>query len=199
MGGLGVKIVVLSFVSVMLAGCALAGPGAPSASPSASVGAGPTASRTPTPPPSVATPSPIVTDDASFAVPPTALLVLPDGSTAGGKLGAYCYRESCSDPPFWPMAASMTAVELPATDTPLTVSLDEGAPFVAWTARYAAGDDHEANTVWPLDTGGEPDGDEPMVEATFAPPPSGEWLVEVRLTLLGNEGDISYYWSVVVP
>ena len=171
----------------LLGGCALVG-----ASPTPSTPAPtPTATASPTTSPTEVEPTP--------EAPPLASLVLADGTEHDGTVGTYCYRESCSDSPFWPTADSLDPVELASAGAQLGVELPAGFEFVAWVARYAARDDYQAETVYPLGSGGSADGTAQIGQATFDAPPSGEWLVEVSLTFADGVGSANYYWLVAVP
>ena len=88
---------------------------------------------------------------------------------------------------------------MPANDNVLTVALPDALSFAGWRASYAERDDHFAETVEPLAQGGDPEGQAAMDEAVFSAPPSGEWLLEVRIWLAEGAGSISYYWQVAVP
>lgn len=165
--------------ALWLTGCAMLGPGATSTP-------GTSASATPT------------ETQPSSGAPPLANLLHAAGEQEG-HLGAYAYRDSFSDPPFWPTADSLTRVELAAADEQLAVELPPGTSFVAWSARYAARDDHEAETVFPLGSAGAVDSNEPIERAIFDGPPTGEWLVEVALTFADGDGSANYYWLVAVP
>jgi hypothetical protein len=124
--------------------------------------------------------------------------VLAGGSVHPGALGSWSYRESHSDAP-WQAAAGLTLTSLSAGTSSLGVALPDDQPFVRWSARYAAAGDPTANVIWPLGSGGAADGSDRFSQATFDAPPSGEWVLEVRLSFPDDEGGASYYWLVMVP
>lgn len=173
----------------------------PTAVPATSTLVPPTATVVPTPTVVPPTPTATATDDDEFPIPPDGLLRLPGGEQQAGKLGTYCYRGGCADSPYWPTARSMTRVDLPAAGAPLSFALADDREFVYWRASYAARDDHFAEAVWQLDSGGEIDGEQRLTKATFAAPPSGKWLLNVSVWLPPGRdgGDLHFYWYVVVP
>jgi hypothetical protein len=192
-------IVSAQLAMLVLVGCGVAGP--PAASPSSTSGSPTAAVATATPPASpTATAEPSATPiDEPLATPPLAILRLPDGREHAARTGSYCYMESCSDAPYWPTAASMIRVDVPSADGTLAVTVPESMTFSAWRASYADRDDHFAEMVMKLADGGNPEGPPTLAEAEFSPPPSGEWLLEVKVWLPDGEGSVSYYWYVAVP
>ena len=193
------SIVLLAIAAGCMAGAPRGGTATPSmtAGPTVSPTQSATATAAPTPTASVAaTPSPT---DEGFERPPVASLTLPDGTAHPATVGSYSYRGTFADAPYWPTSGSMTRVELPGPEAALAVALPDGLQLVHWTARYAERDDHAAETVWPLGSGGSPDGEQPLDQAAFDGPPAGEWLLDVALTLPDDEGNVNYYWFVAVP
>jgi hypothetical protein len=179
----------LPLTALLLGGCAMLGPAAPTASPptpTATPGATATASPTPT----EAEPTP--------EAPPPASLVLADGTEHDGEIGSSCYRGACADGPWLP-APALQRVELGDADDQLLIRLASGFEFVRWTARYAAAGDTQADVIYPLDDGGAEDGSDLFSEVSFDAPPSGEWVLSVGLVFSDEDGDAAYYWYLVVP
>lgn len=109
-----------------------------------------------------------------------------------GRLGSYDYCDTSADSQP-PALASLEPVTLTRATDALTVSIADGTPFVRWRAGYTANDpDAEVS----LGTGGPA---EPLTTVPFAGPPSGDWLVVVRLDFGAEVGAAYYYWRVVTP
>jgi hypothetical protein len=154
-----------------------------------------------TPPVPTATAAPTATDQEQPA-PPLGELRLPDAAAVPGLQGTWCYDRGCADviPP--------EKGDLPQVDTSaeaeLSFTLADTHPFVYWTVEYAPERDDDSTTR--LDEGGsyvDPDVS-PATSApelttfTFEGPPTGDWVIEVRLQFAGGLGDTRYYWHAVV-
>ena len=80
--------------------------------------------------------------------------------------------------------------------------------FVQWTASYS---EAQMADLVPLGSGGSPYDPDSTVspppdlyQATFAAPPSGDWVIVIGLHFANRSlpvqgGDASYAWHVVVP
>lgn len=129
--------------------------------------------------------------------PPIAILEAGDG-TYPGALGSWSYGENHSDAQ-WHAASGLTRIELAPGTTSLAIALPMGGRFVRWAARYAAAGDPTAAVIWPLGSAGAADDSDRFERVGFDAPPSGEWVIEVRLAYPDGTGGASYYWLVAVP
>lgn len=186
-------LIALLVGGVLLGSCGSAGPPV-TGSPSPTFSPAPsTAPPAPTPPPS---PSP--TDvEPSLPPPPAAALSAANAAPLNGTLGSVCYLEACGDSPWLP-AAGLPLLELADGSDELTVTIADGFAFVSWTVDYADAQDTAGENVINHATGGSEDGPA-MTEASFSPPPSGDWVLSVHLVYADGDGDGAYYWHVTVP
>jgi hypothetical protein len=129
----------------------------------------------------------------------------PDGllsagsETVTGRLGTYCYGNTCADIGRWPPKSDLPV--LVASNKSLEFRLRNGEEFVRWSARYGETSDDDRSQ--PLGQAGRPfDSDansspaDEFSSASFDAPPAGDWVVFVNLELAG--GDLSYAWNVTV-
>jgi hypothetical protein len=162
----------------------------PATAPSPSASAKPVATGTPsaTNPPG-STPSP-------STGPPVAFLRGGDAPIAGW-LGSFCWKGLCGDVPQVAPKAQLPTLSFASDDLELVLAAD--APFVRWFASYGA----DARTLEPLADGGsafDPDAvsaspPPQLTAATFAPPPSGDWVLTVQVFF--TNGDAMYAWHAV--
>ena len=185
-----VVLVLLVALAACVTGTSPAATPHDSPSPMASVVA-PTEATTPPPPET----SPAETSlEPSPALPPDALLVLPDGSLHTGTLGSFVLGDHGTDAPWLP-AFSLPPVTVRA-GTELTARFADATPIGFWQAIYAAADDTSAKVTRGL---GEREADSPPLdEVAFRAPPPGAWVVSVRLRFADGGGDAAYFWHLVV-
>lgn len=188
-------------VAFVAAGCTPAGPGTPtdtrpSAPPTVTPSGTPSVAPTTSPsdPPPTASPTDA---ESPMPAPPSASLSAAGGEPVDGQLGSVCYLDACGDSPWLP-ADGLPLVELAGADDELTVAIEDGFEFTTWSAQYAAAEDRTGAAVMTLAEGGSQDGP-PLTDATFDPPPSGDWVVSVYLVYADGDGDGAYYWHVTVP
>lgn len=184
---------------VAFAGCGWFAAGAsPASSPTASPMAAPTANPPASPSsPAVTTPTPSAAatePEPSPALPPDAIITLPDGVTHAGTLGTFTLDDHGTDTPWLP-ASTLPQVAVGA-DSEVNVQFADGTPIGFWQAIYAAADDLVGDVTVGL---GERAAESPPLDAvTFPAPPSGEWVVSVRLRFADGRGDATYYWYLAV-
>ena len=130
--------------------------------------------------------------------PPDGLLGSGSESVAG-KLGSYCYGNTCLDIAKWP--PKFVLPHLVAGRRLLEFQLRNGEKFVGWRASYSANPNEGRSDT--LGQGGEsfdPDANQPAADrfasAQFDAPPAGDWVVWLKIDLAG--GDLSYAWRVTV-
>jgi hypothetical protein len=212
---------------LLLAACAAPPAAAPSNAPSASPAISPpptaspvtatatataSASAAPTPAPSTGcSPAgmPPARDEPSPGClgqdgPPTAQLTA-GGVTQAGTVGSFSFGGVSLDAPWLP-ADVVPPVALPRTAAEVVVSLAPPSTFVAWSARYADAADETGDTAIELAAGGEavdPDirpstPPTELTRASFSRPPSGSWVLAVRLDF-ADGGDATYFWQLLVP
>lgn len=181
------RILVAPVVAIGIVGaCSATGlstPGVSTASP-------PTATRSAQP---AATPTQLVVSSepatpspASDA--PVALLAI-GADRHPGEVGGFTFGSYSQSAPWLP-ATALETVAIPAGAT-LRVELDRRATIASWTARLATAADMTADAVMGLAEGDGP-------SATFAPPPSGDWVLSVTITYGKGQGSGAYYWHLVV-
>ena len=206
---------VLAVVVVLATACSSVAPGAtdspkpsssttpgptqaltPGASASPTATAGPTATESPTATPS-STPSESGEDGE---LPPDGELTTPSGMVIGW-LGSYCWMNACADAGMIPPKGDLPRVEVPRDTAEFVLRLSRGEGFIEWSAGYSKRSDARPT---PLGGGGDSYDSETnatpppqLLEARFPPPPSGDWVLHVRVGFL--DGDASYAWHVVVP
>jgi hypothetical protein len=172
---LAAALLVVGFV----AACSLAGPAEPTGT------ASPTA-------------TPDATPEGPSVGPPIASLTLADGTVHPGVLGSWSYREVFADAP-WQNAAGLPRIDLGVSQEQLSVALPEGQVFARWSARTAGAADPLANQIRPLGADGADHRRDRFERASFTGPATGDWVIEVRLTVPDNDGEAAYYWYVAVP
>lgn len=183
----------------------------PASSPIPTSGVSPSAAPTPapsatvdpttTPPAShrvTPSPSPSHSDDhggTGDSRPPGGLLSAPGVDPVTAYLGSYCYGNACADSPL-PPARIIPRLKLPRTADHLGFQLKGIKPFSTWSVAAWPARDERGRRQERLASGGTED----MVvrEATFQPPPSGDWVVHIFVRFLGR-GDASYFVHVIVP
>jgi hypothetical protein len=179
------RLLLSSLAAVLLGACL----GAPPTPP-------PTAQPTAAPTPGMTTGPgadwPPVPDDDVEGLPPIARLVLADGTVAAGRLGSFSYDGLSADSPW--LSSGLEWLEPPDRQE-LTAGLLPGHAFDEWRVSYAAVADTTGSQVVTLDSGSG-DG---LTRASFAPPPAGDWVVQLGLTFPDEAGDAVYYWRVSVP
>src|SRR5918994_5565319 len=173
----------------LILGCTPAGasptgtPPSPASTPATPARA--TAAAAPTAPAESAQPAP-----ASDQPPEGVLSAAGDAVT--GFLGTYCWLGTCADVFDTRPSDSLPLLEASAAD--LAFSLAGGAAFLSWNASYRADDDDDLITLgaggsdYDPDTGAAPP--PALTEATFAPPPTGDWVLVVQTFF--EEGDAQY-------
>jgi len=154
----------------------------PSAQPTATAAAAPTATPT--------------------ADQPPAGLLAAGGEPITGHLGTFCWAGLCADEFKLPDASSLPLLELGGGADVLSLSLARDAGFTGWSASYTSAGMAD---LLPLASGGadyDPDSTAStppdLTEATFAPPPPGDWTLVVSLRFSTGD-DASYAWHVSVP
>lgn len=197
-------------LGVLVAGC-LAPTGQPTTAPATQPGGAPVGSPTdgapvpasppsptadsPTADPAASPTSPAEPTDRQPLPPPTARLLLPDGSSVPATVGSYAYDGAFLDAPWLP-AHSLPVASLPPA-TMLRLDLDPSESFVRWSARYAGAADESGDVITQLQSGG--DGVTPLEHAELPPLPAGAWVLMVQLYFADEAGDAAYYWHVEVP
>ena len=185
----------------------------PSAQPTASPTTAVTRAPVATSAPSVASPTSSPPNASPTTVPtvqadqPPAGLLTSSGDPVTGHLGTFCWAGLCSDEFELPAKSSLPGLDAEAGQ-PLSFSLSPGAGFVKWSASYSKA---KMADLVPLGSGGAPyDPDSSaspppdLYTATFAAPPSGDWVVVVALSFANGStlvrgGDANYSWHVIVP
>ena len=131
--------------------------------------------------------------------PPAGLLSAGSGSIEG-RIGSYCWGDTCADIGVWPPKADLAELDVASREVTIQFSASKPVGFTEWYASYAAGPNGGSKS---LVKGGSSDPDTnatapPEFETfDFPSPPSGDWIVFVSVYFRG--GDLSYAWHVVVP
>lgn len=172
------------------------GPTTPTAAPPATV----TPTTTPeTSPP--ARPSPSASDRGGpggleDSRPPDGFFSAPKAGSARAYLGSYCYGYVCADSPFPPVRIT-PRLRLPAEAGRLVFRLKGDEPFERWAVGFwPARDERGAYRQERLASGGR---DGAVREASFQPPPSGDWMLSVFVRFADERGDASYFVRLMVP
>ncbi|MEZ0241121.1 MAG: hypothetical protein ACAH65_10015 [Chloroflexota bacterium] len=150
----------------------------PPAAPSATARPTPSA---PAPTPAVtASPAPSLADD-----PPSATLAADGGDPVAGQLGSYAWRDGGSDSPWLPGATIAVGA-----GEPLTVTVDDGVPVAAWTARRVPVGTSNGVGAIALGAGSG--------AVAFVAPDAGSWSIQVDIQFGDDLGSAAYYWRLDV-
>jgi hypothetical protein len=187
---------------LLLASCAMVG-ASPSPNPPTSRPASPTA--LPSGPTATAGLIPTVTappaTDSESPAPPVGELGPAGDVAVPGYQGSWCYEDACADI-IPPDKADLPVLDAPA-DAMVTFTLADSHPFAYWTVDYSSEQDDSPTR---LAEGGiyvDPD----MAPTTNPPelstfnvvaPPTGDWVVAVRIQFAEGRGDTRFYWHAVV-
>jgi hypothetical protein len=144
----------------------------------------PSATAAPTAPPTPAVtaspPAPSLSTD-----PPPATLAADGGDPVAGQLGSYAWRDGGSDSPWLPGAPIAVGM-----GEPLTVTVGDGVPVAAWTARRVRAG--TANGVGAIALGAG------NGAVAFAAPDAGSWSIQVDIQFGDDLGSAAYYWRLDV-
>lgn len=179
----------IGLIAPLVLACSLAAPGPTTQAtnpPTAVPTVAPTAPRTAVP-------------TAEQVDQPPAALLAADSDPVAGWLGTFCWHGACLDAPQLPAKSELPILNTDAR-AELTLTLADGTQFSEWSAVYAT--DSEV-TGTELGGGGAPydpysSATPPAAldSATFAAPPTGDWMIRVFVGF--SDGDASYAWHVSV-
>ena len=151
----------------------------PPVAPSATAGPTPSAPA-PTPAVTACPPAPSLADE-----PPSATLAADGGDPVAGQLGSYAWRDGGSDSPWLPGAPIAVGA-----GEPLTVTVDDGVPVAAWTARRVPAGTTNGVGAIALGAGSG--------AVAFAAPDAGSWSIQVDIQFGDDLGSAAYYWRLDV-
>ena len=137
-------------------------------------------------------PRPMPSDGHIDATPPD--LIASDGAASVvAELGSACYVQTCADRTVEPtiLRPGITLTD----DAALDLTLSDGSGMTAWVVAIRPPGDPYGQTVDVLAHGGEAG-----VDGIELPtPPTGVWVLEVRVRFDLERGDATYYLRVTVP
>ena len=145
----------------------------------------------------LSSPAPLVRSAGGQNNHPPDGLLSSGGADVAGKLGSYCYGNTCADIAQWPPKANLP--ELVAAND-LHFELANAETFVGWQAGFGPKSNGSAEILgeggesFDPDTTGSPA--ESFTSASFKAPPVGDWVVWLFVDL--ESGDLSYAWHVTV-
>ncbi len=125
-------------------------------------------------------PAPSLADD-----PPSATLAADGGDPVAGQLGSYAWRDGGSDSPWLPGATIAVGA-----GEPLTVTVDDGVPVAAWTARRVPVGTSNGVGAIALGAGSG--------AVAFVAPDAGSWSIQVDIQFGDDLGSAAYYWRLDV-
>lgn len=168
--------------SIVLAACALQGPGSTVGPPPAGSAGSPAPVEQPAPSPEPGSPG--TPDGAGPGGPPTAALSVEGGDPVDGQLGTYTWGDGGSDSPWLPGSPILVGA-----GEPLRIAFEPAVVPSTWTARVVpAGADGPGGATILADGNGLP---------TFAAPGAGRYTLVVEIEVLGL-GTAHYAWALDV-